>query len=116
MRHRKKAQQLKSHSSYHRAMWRNMAVSLILHEQIKTTHTRAKYLRVVVEKLITTAKKDNLTAKRKLFNYLPKEGAVRKLIEELGPRYKTRPGGYTQTLRIGLRKGDGAPMAQIKFV
>lgn len=95
---------------------KNQAVSLILHEKIKTTLMRSKVLRTVVEKLITLAKRQSLHARRQLIAYLPKMGAVRKLMEELAPRYKERRGGYTRILKAVPRKGDGAPMAEIELV
>lgn len=87
-----------------------------MHEKIKTTVSRAKNVRTRVERLITIGKKQNLHAQRKLIAYLPKMGAVRKLIEELGPRYKERHGGYTRIRKIGPRDGDGAEIAQIELV
>lgn len=116
MRHRRKSTRLSKSSSKQKALLRNQAVSLILYEKIKTTKTRAKYLRSVVERLVTTAKDQNLTARRKLLAYLPKVGAVRKLLEELAPRYKEKPGGYTRIIKLNNRKGDGAKMVQIEFV
>jgi large subunit ribosomal protein L17 len=116
MRHRRKPKQLSKYRNRDRATLKNQAVSLILHEKIKTTKTRAKILQRVVEKLVTTAKAQNLLARRKLIAYLPKAGAARKLMEELAVRYKERPGGYTRVLKIGPRGGDGAEMARIEFV
>ena len=116
MRHRKKPKKLSPQRKRDSSVLRNQAVSLILYEKIKTTKTRAKILQRVVEKLITMAKTQDLTVRKKLIVYLPKMGAVRKLMEELAVRYKERPGGYTRVLKVGQRGGDGAEMAQIEFV
>lgn len=116
MRHRMKHKQLSPSRRADRAILKNQAVALILHEKIKTTVTRAKNLRSVVEKLITIAKDQNLHARRKLIAYLPKMGAVRKLMEELAPRYKERQGGCTRVTKLGTRAGDGAEMAQIELI
>lgn len=116
MRHRKISKRLSKQKRKKQPELRNQAVSLILHEKIKTTKTKAALLRSVIEKLITIAKKQDLTARRKLISYLPKMGAVRKLIDEIGPRYMERAGGYTRIRKIGVRKGDSAEMAQIEFI
>lgn len=116
MRHRRKKKQLSPKRVQDKAVLRNQAVSLILNEKIKTTTVRAKNLQRVIEPLITTAKAQNLTARRKLLGYLPKTGAVRKLMEELAPRYKERAGGYTRIVKIGIRQGDGASISQIELV
>ena len=123
MRHRKKAKKLSKYRSRDKSVLRNQAVSLILYEKIITTKAKSRLLRITVEKLITVAKKavdasdtQKLNAVRKLISYLPKIGAVRKLTEELGPRYKNRSGGYTRIIKIGRRAGDGAETAQIELV
>lgn len=94
----------------------NLAVGLIVNEKIKTTLTKAKALRGNAERMITRGKQGNLTARRALLKSLKREGAVRKLLEELGPRYKERRGGYTRIVKLGVRKGDGAPMARVELV
>ncbi len=94
----------------------NLSVALIVREKIKTTHARAKAVRSRVERLITIGKQGNLAARRALIRVLQKEGAVRKLLEELGPRYKERRGGYTRIVKLGVRKGDGAPTSRIELV
>lgn len=116
MRHKKISKQLSKQKRRKQPELRNQAVSLILHEKIITTKTKAKLLRSVIEKLITTAKRQNLIARKKLISYLPKMGAVRKLMDEIAPRYKERHGGYTRVRKIRVRKGDGAEMAQIEFL
>jgi large subunit ribosomal protein L17 len=113
LRHQKKSKQLSLTKSHPRAVFRNQAVSLILYEKIKTTAAKAKLLRGIVENLITKAKTENLAARRELISYLPKMGAVRKVFEELVPRFKERKGGYTRIHKIGTRKGDGAEIVEI---
>ena len=97
-------------------MFRNMAVSLIEHESIKTTTAKAKELRRVVEPLITLAKRDSVANRRLAFARIRSNQAVAKLFVELGPRYGQRPGGYTRILKCGQRFGDAAPMAYIELV
>ena len=116
MRHRKSGRHLNRTSSHRRAMFRNMAVSLIEHESIKTTIAKAKELRRVVEPLITLAKRDSVANRRLAFARIRSSGAVAKLFVELGPRYGERPGGYTRILKCGQRSGDAAPMAYIELV
>lgn len=116
MRHRKSGRHLNRTSSHRRAMFRNMAVSLIEHESIKTTTAKAKELRRVVEPLITLAKRDSVANRRLAFARIRSSAAVAKLFVELGPRYGGRPGGYTRVLKCGPRSGDAAPMAYIELV
>lgn len=116
MRHRKSGRRLNRTSSHRRAMFRNMAVSLIEHESIKTTTAKAKELRRVVEPLITLAKRDSVANRRLAFARIRSSQAVAKLFVELGPRYGQRPGGYTRILKCGQRFGDAAPMAYIELV
>jgi large subunit ribosomal protein L17 len=97
-------------------MFRNMAVSLIEHEVIKTTLPKAKELRRVAEPLITLAKKDSVANRRLAFSRMRDKAAVGKLFSEIGPRYQERPGGYTRILKCGYRAGDAAPMAYIELV
>ena len=97
-------------------MLRNMMNSLIEHEAIKTTVPKAKELRRVVEPMITLAKEPTLANKRLAFNRLRSRENVVKLFAELGPRYQTRPGGYTRILKMGFRVGDNAPMALVELV
>ncbi len=116
MRHRKSGRHLNRTSSHRQAMFRNMAVSLIEHELIKTTVVKAKELRRVAEPLITLAKEDSVANRRLAFSRTRDKAAVGKLFEELGPRYAARPGGYTRILKCGYRAGDAAPMAYIELV
>jgi large subunit ribosomal protein L17 len=116
MRHGLSGRKLSVTSSHRQAMFRNMAVALIKHEQITTTLPKAKELRPVAEKLVTLAKRGGLHAKRQAFNQLRDEKIVGKLFETLGERYKTRKGGYTRVLKAGSRYGDAADMAVIEFV
>ena len=111
MRHMKSGRKLNRNSSHRKAMFRNMASSLIEHEIIKTTVPKAKELRRVAEPLITLAKEDSVAHRRLAFNRLRDKEAVGKLFSELGPRFKDRPGGYLRILKMGPRPGDAAPMA-----
>jgi len=97
-------------------MYRNMATSLVQHETIKTTLPKAKELRRVVEPLITLAKEDGVSRRRLAFARLRDDAAVGKLFNELGPRFKDRPGGYLRILKIGHRAGDAAPMALVQLL
>tara|TARA_B100000686_G_C16692823_1_gene918698 strand:- start:28 stop:417 length:390 start_codon:yes stop_codon:yes gene_type:complete len=116
MRHRESGRKLNRNSSHRRAMFRNMAVSLIEHEVIKTTLPKAKELRRVAEPLITMAKTDNVAKRRLAFSRLRDRNIVTKLFNELGPRYKERPGGYLRILKCGFRTGDKAAMAIVELV
>ena len=116
MRHRKAGRKFNRTSSHRSAMFKNMAVSLIDHEIIKTTLPKAKELRRVAEPLITLSKTDNVANRRLAFNRTRNAAAVGKLFSELGPRYSERPGGYTRILKCGFRSGDSAPMAYIEIV
>ncbi|RKF14422.1 50S ribosomal protein L17 [Alginatibacterium sediminis] len=116
MRHRKSGRQLNRNSSHRKAMFRNMASSLVRHEVIKTTLPKAKELRRVVEPLITLAKNDSVANRRLAFARTRDAEVVGKLFTEIGPRYQERPGGYTRILKCGFRAGDNAPMAFIELV
>jgi large subunit ribosomal protein L17 len=116
MRHRESGRKLNRNSSHRIAMFRNMAVSLMEHEIIKTTLPKAKELRRVAEPLITMAKVDSVAKRRLAFSRLRDRGIVTKLFNELGPRYKERPGGYVRILKCGVRTGDKAPMAIVELV
>jgi len=116
MRHRKSGRQLNRNSSHRKAMFKNMAVSLIEHEVIKTTVPKAKELKRVAEPLITLAKDDSVANRRLAFSRTGSKAAVGKLFGELGPRYQDRPGGYTRILKCGFRAGDAAPMAFVELV
>lgn len=116
MRHRKSGRQLNRNSAHRHAMFRNMASSLFKQELILTTLPKAKELRRVVEPLITLAKADGVAQRRLAFARLRDKEAVGKLFSELGPRYRTRPGGYTRILKCGYREGDAAPIAYVELV
>lgn len=116
MRHRRSGRKLGRSSSHRKAMYRNMANSLVRHEMIKTTVPKAKELRRVVEPLITLAKEDGVANRRLAFNRLRDKEAVGKLFTDLGPRFKDRPGGYLRILKTGPRPGDAAPMAIVQLV
>ena len=116
MRHRKSGRHLNRTSAHRKAMFRNMAVSLVAHETIRTTVPKAKELRRVVEPLITLAKQDHHSRRRLAFDRVRSRVAVTKLFNELGPRYRDRPGGYVRILRHGYRAGDAAPMAVVELV
>ena len=116
MRHKKSGRKLGRNSSHRKAMFRNMATSLVHHETIKTTVPKAKELRRVIEPLITLAKVDGVANRRLAFSRLRDKAAVGKLFSDLGPRFKERPGGYLRILKIGPRPGDAAPMAIVQLV
>jgi large subunit ribosomal protein L17 len=116
MRHHLSGRQLSRNSSHRHAMLRNMSVSLLRHETIRTTLPKAKELRRVVEPLITLAKIDGDANRRLAFARLRDAEVVEKLFEDLGPRFKARPGGYTRILRMLPRPGDSAPMALMQLV
>jgi len=116
MRHRKSGRHLNRTSAHRKAMFSNMAASLIEHEIIKTTVPKAKELRRVAEPLITLAKEDTVANRRLAFARLRSKAAVGKLFAELGPRFQERPGGYTRILKAGFRAGDAAPVAYIELV
>jgi large subunit ribosomal protein L17 len=116
MRHGHGLRKLNRTSSHRLAMLQNMMNSLIAHEAIKTTLPKAKELRRVIEPMITLAKEDSVANRRLAFSRLRDRYSVVKLFDELGPRFKARPGGYTRILKMGFRVGDNAPMAFVEFV
>lgn len=116
MRHRKKGKILDRKIAPRQALLRNLATSIIIYEKVKTTKAKAKVVKPMVEKLITLAKINNLTTRRKLLETLYHKKAANKAMEVLGPKYKDRKGGYTRIINLGPRKGDGAEMVQIEFV
>ena len=116
MRHASGYRRLNRTHEHRAAMFSNMAGSLVVHEQIKTTLPKAKELRPIVEKMVTLARRGDLHARRLLASRLKDEAAVTKLIDVLGPRYASRQGGYLRVLKAGFRYGDMAPMAIIEFV
>ena len=116
MKHRHGLKKLNKTSSHRLAMFRNMTNSLLLHEVIKTTLPKAKALRKVFEPIITLGKEPTLANRRLAYNRLRDRDMVTKLFDVLGPRYKTRAGGYMRILKFGFRVGDNAPMALIELV
>ncbi|MGB7259480.1 MAG: 50S ribosomal protein L17 [Pseudolabrys sp.] len=116
MRHGKARRKLNKKPSHRKAMFANMAAALIKHEQIVTTLPKAKELRPVVEKLVTLAKKGDLHARRQAISEMRDVAMVKKLFDVIGPRYKSRKGGYTRVMKAGFRYGDSAPQAVIEFV
>lgn len=116
MRHRNKGRKLNIKGSHRTALFRNLTSALIHHELIRTTLPKAKELRGFAEPLITLAKEDSLAGRRLAFARIRDRAAVTKLFNELGPRYRERPGGYLRILKCGLRTGDSAPMAYVELV
>ncbi len=116
MRHQKTGRQLNRNSSHRKAMFRNMVVSLLDHESIKTTDAKAKELRKYADKLITLAKKGDLSARRRARVMINDKDVLNKLFDTLAARYKDRPGGYTRIVKLGLRPGDNAPLSVIQLV
>jgi large subunit ribosomal protein L17 len=116
VRHRNQGRKLNRKSAHRTAMFANMAAALIKHEQIKTTLPKAKELRPVVEKLVTLSRGASLHARRLAMAQVRDETQVKKLFDVIGPRYASRPGGYTRVLKAGFRHGDNAPMALIEFI
>ena len=116
MRHLNSGRKFSRTSAHRQAMFRNMATALFRHARIETTDEKAKELRGVAEKLITFAKKGDVAARREVLKQIPDRDVVHKLFSEIGPRFAERNGGYTRILKLGQRKGDGAPMARIELV
>jgi large subunit ribosomal protein L17 len=116
MRHKRKGRKLGRTSSHRKAMLANMAIALFQHERIKTTEPKSKELRRTAEKLITLAKKGNLHARRQAAKTIHDKEVLQKLFDDIGPRYAERQGGYTRIIKLGMRFGDGAPMAVIELV
>jgi large subunit ribosomal protein L17 len=116
MRHKNSGRRLGRNSPHRRAMYRNLAASLLVHETVRTTLPKAKELRRVVEPLITLAKEDGVSRRRLAFDRLRDDKAVGRLFTELGPRFKARPGGYLRILKVGFRVGDSAPMAIVQLL
>jgi len=115
VRHKKTGRKLGRNSAHRKAMYRNMAVSLIVHESISTTLPKAKELRRTIEPLITLAKEDGVAKRRRAFDKLRDKAAVGKLFDEIGPRFQERKGGYLKILKKGLRSGDSAQMALVQL-
>lgn len=116
MRHRKKGRQLSRTASHRKAVLRNLATSLFRHERVETTQAKAKELRPYAERLITLAKRGDVHARRLVGRKIADREILGKLFDDIGPRYASRPGGYTRILKTGSRRGDGAEMAFIELV
>jgi len=116
MRHRLANKKLSRNSAQRKALLRSLVTSFLEKERIKTTLAKAKALRPLAEKMITLAKKNSLHARRKVLRFVYKKNVVKKLFEDIGPRFTERPGGYTRIIKTGLRAGDGAQLAIIELV
>lgn len=116
MKHNRKGKTLDRKNGPRKALLRNLATSLVLYEHVNTTVAKAKAVKPVVEKLLTAGRSKTLASRRKLTAYLTTESAVNKVLEELGPRYAKRAGGYTRIIKLGKRQGDGAEIAQLQLV
>jgi len=116
MRHRNKGSILDRKKGPREALLRNLATSLVLYEKVKTTRAKARAVRPIVEKMITAGKRGTLQSRRKLSSFFYGENVAKKIMEDLGPRYKNRNGGYTRTTKLVSRQGDGAEMVQIELV
>lgn len=116
MRHGFKGRRFSRSASHRKAMFANLAVSLIEHEQIVTTLPKAKDLRPIVEKLVTLGKRGDLHARRQVIAQIGNEDVVKRLFDIIAPRYATRNGGYLRIMKAGFRRGDNAPLAVIEFV
>ncbi len=116
MRHRKKGRELSRTRSHRRALLRNLATSLILHERIRTTQAKAKELRPFAERLVTLARRGDVHSRQLAARDVADRTALRKLFDQIGPRFQDRPGGYTRIMKLGARKGDGAELALIEFL
>ena len=116
MRHRKTGRKLNRNSSHRIALMRSLAISIILHESIKTTLAKAKEIRGFLEPLVTLAKENNVTNQRKVYAKLRDKAAVAKLFNKIGPRFAERPGGYLRVIKRGYRSGDKSPIAQVEFL
>ena len=116
MRHLKNNRKFGRNSSHRKALFRNMASSLLQYEKITTTLTKAKELRGIIDRTITLGKKGDLPSRRRALGYIRTKGVVHKLFSDLAERYKDRAGGYTRIYKLGNRAGDNAPMAQIELV
>jgi large subunit ribosomal protein L17 len=116
MRHLVKGKKLRRNTAHRKALLRNLVTSFLEKERMRTTLVKAKAARPLAEKMITLAKQDTLQARRRALKFIYKKPVVRKLFEELGPRFSERPGGYTRIVKIGPRSGDGAEMAYIELI
>ena len=116
MRHRVKGRKLGRSPAHRKALFRNQLASLVKEERIKTTLHKAKELRPIAEKVVTQGKRDTVHARRQVNRWLPERDLVKKVFDDIAPRFQERPGGYTRIIKLGPRLGDGAEMAVIEFV
>ena len=116
MQHNRAGRKLRRTTAHRLAMFSNQLASLMTHERIETTISKAKELRPLAERLITTAKNDGLAARRRVYQWIPDHSTVKKIFETLAPRFVDRPGGYTRILKLGARRGDAAEAAILEFV
>ena len=116
MRHGQVSQRFDRPTDHRLAMFRNLVTDLLRHEQIKTTEAKAKAIRPLAEKMITLGKQGTVPARRRALGYVYDKDVTKKLFDELGPRYKSRAGGYTRIIKLGPRLGDGAPVVQLELV
>jgi large subunit ribosomal protein L17 len=116
MRHLNQGRKLNRTSSHRKALFKNLVLSLIRHERIKTTDAKAKELRRYADRMVTLGKRGDLNGRRLAFAFLQSRDAVKKLFDEIAPRFKERPGGYTRVIKFGVRRGDAAPLSVVEFV
>ena len=116
MRHKVAGRKLNRSSSHRRALYRNLVTDLLRYEKITTTEAKAKEVRGLAEKMITLGKAGGLHSRRQALTFILDDGVVKKVFDELAPRYVERPGGYTRITKLGSRLGDGAPMVQLELV
>lgn len=116
MKKRVKGKKLNRNAAQRKALYRGLLVSLVKHGKIKTTLAKAKVLRPQMEKLVTLARRGDLTARRRLLKFIPQKEIVQKMIEEIGPRFKNRPGGYLRIVKLGPRASDQTEMARLEWV
>jgi len=115
MRHMNQGRKLNRTSAHRKALFRNLVLALVQHERIKTTDAKAKELRRYADRMVTLGKRGDLAARRLAFAFMQSRDAVRKLFEEIAPRFKERNGGYTRVVKFGVRRGDAAPLSIIEF-
>lgn len=115
MRHLKSGRKLNRSSAHRKAMFRNMVTSLLLHERVQTTDAKAKELRRWAERMVTLGKRGGLHARRQALAYIRSRQVVKRLFEEIAPRFQDRPGGYTRITKVGLRRGDAAPLSVVEL-
>ena len=115
MRHMNQGRKLNRTPSHRKALFRNLVLALVKHERIKTTDAKAKDLRHFADRMVTLGKRGDLAARRMAFAFMQSRDAVKKLFDEIAPRFKERPGGYTRVIKFGFRRGDAASLSIIEF-